>query len=233
MQHARGFLSIVILVVMAGGFSNPAVADVRIFLDAESVEGDSTEFQHEGWMEIDGFELDLDRPVAIEIGESTERGDHTFAPLRIWKRVDKASPQLAQSMRPRREMDHVFLNVVEPGPEEQVVVLSYSFGPAFVTNMEWVGMAEGGELREVVTIEFEAYRMAFRELEQDGTPLPPIVTGWNQVTQAAEPLPPAAPGTQADVPVMDTISINGPSDSAAQSASDEVAREEDAASVDE
>ena len=88
-----------------------------IFIRIDGIEGESTDEQHPGWIEVFNFALGVKQNVSSTPGTAggaaTERSD--FRPLNFKRPLDKASPKLAMACAGGTHIDEILVEVCRAG----------------------------------------------------------------------------------------------------------------------
>jgi type VI secretion system secreted protein Hcp len=92
------------------------------FLKVESVDGESLDGAHEGWIEILSYSLGVDQPASTSASSagslSSQRAD--FHPFTVVKALDKASPKLALGAASGEHFPSAILELCRAGGDKQV-----------------------------------------------------------------------------------------------------------------
>jgi type VI protein secretion system component Hcp len=94
------------------GLTPAGSAAAKYFLLIDGVKGDSTEAQHVGWFEIDGFDLDV---------SSTAAGSTTFSPLMVSMPLDGILSRLLADIAPGTLISSIKLEGVTAGDRPTAV----------------------------------------------------------------------------------------------------------------
>jgi type VI secretion system secreted protein Hcp len=85
------------LLVVAFAFATSANAASAVFIKYEGVDGESTDMDHKGWIDLASFSGPVARPGA-DTGATRRRGDVVLEDIKLVKEVDRASPKLAEAV---------------------------------------------------------------------------------------------------------------------------------------
>ena len=149
--HARKAIQLVLAAGMAVGASQQALAG-NIFLSIPGIPGESVDDKHKDQIDIESF------------SQSLERGD---CQLTFSKRVDKASPHLAEAASSRKPIPSATLVVRRTGfkdqPEEYLkLTMSYV---TVVSSEMWVSDEAA---QEDITVNARSILIGLKPQSQDG-----------------------------------------------------------------
>ncbi len=176
---------------------------VDFYLKIDTVEGESEDAAHQGWIDVLSFSWGVSQPafkMAIGVGAGTGSARAAFKPLTIIKQVDKASPLLFRQSANGRRIPSATLEVVLrlEGDRAGHVLYAYKFEEILVTSVSVSGETSddtgaatdrpsasattgGGDDRplESVTLNYSRMQVTYTGIQPDGTAAPPIRAGWD------------------------------------------------------
>jgi type VI secretion system secreted protein Hcp len=92
----------------------------NVFFKLDGIEGESTDQQHPGWIEILNYDLDVSQTVSRTAssagGAAAERAD--FSVSGFTKRLDKASPMLALACAAGTHIDTITVDLCRAGGDK-------------------------------------------------------------------------------------------------------------------
>ena len=173
---------------MGGGVS----LSVDSFLDIDGIDGESTEDNHEDWIEVLGFEWGVSQPSGSNYssgGRTSGRAD--FQDFTVVKYLDKASPKLALHVANGQIIPKVELELIRA--EGNGVYMKYELQDVLVTSVRNMGGTEketGGEMPiptgerpiEEVTFAYGRIKWTYTEYDELGNPQGNIESQWNLET---------------------------------------------------
>ena len=126
------------------------------FLKIEEVPGESTDANHEKWIEVLSFSHGVSQPSSGAVSSggslSAERCDHQD--FSIVKTLDKASPKLNLFCCNGKEVDEVKVEICRSGGEKQTY-MEYIMTKAIITVVRPGGSAQGGESLPLEEVSFK------------------------------------------------------------------------------
>lgn len=151
-----------------------------IFICIDGIEGESTDEQHPGWIEVFNFGLGVKQTVsriASSAGGVTA-GRADFKPLRFKRPVDMASPKLAMACAGGTHIDEILVEVCRAGGER----LSYMTLCLRNCIVKRVAIIGGGNFPvETVDIDYGQVRWAYtQQSRKGGGALGQVAAGWNR-----------------------------------------------------
>ena len=151
-----------------------------IYMKVPGIDGEATEANHAGWVELSG----LSSPVARKVPDgaygtdAVSRGQLAFGPVEASRRVDAATVLLARAAAAGQVFDAVHIHVTQPMGGGEKTVLEYELGKAVLVGHGLHVAAVGGgpqDLSENLSIHFARIKWTYkryREGRADG-----VVTG--------------------------------------------------------
>jgi type VI protein secretion system component Hcp len=151
-----------------------------IYMKVPGIDGEATEANHVGWIELSG----LSSPIARKVPDgaygtdAVSRGLLAFGPVEMSRRVDAASVLLARATAAGQVFDAVHLHVTVPMGGGEKTVLEYELGKAVLVSHGLNVVALGGgpqDLSENLSVQFARVKWTYkkyREGRADG-----VVTG--------------------------------------------------------
>ena len=142
------------------GFARPSSAQVpvKLFLQLEGIAGPSTDPQHQGWIELQGYGQGLTAPSGAT---------PTFQGLKVLKRVDMTSPKLFDRATNGTVLTTVKVDVVRASDGAKLFTITLT--DALVTSVS--STSEPSDLpQELVTFSFGSISLTL----PDGTS-----SGWD------------------------------------------------------
>ena len=151
-----------------------------IYMKVPGIDGEATEANHAGWVEVSGLSSPLARrvPDGAYGTDAVSRGTLAFGPVEMTRRVDSASVLLARAAAVGQVFEAVHVHVTVPMGGGEKTVLEYELGKAVVVGHGLHVTAVGGgpqDLAENLSVHFARVRWTYkryREGRADG-----VVTG--------------------------------------------------------
>jgi type VI secretion system secreted protein Hcp len=166
-------------VALLFGSGMRATAAFDAFLEIEGVPGESADATHEGWIQIHSFQ------TAMLGASSTEVA--TLPPIRLGKKVDKASPLLAGACATGQHIARAKLNLVRTTPT-RARLYQITFEDVLVTGLSAAGVAAEASSSPDELLELLPRRISWTYTEFDlaGKAAQDLVTLWDVATGEAE-----------------------------------------------
>lgn len=163
-------------------------AAVDMFVDIEGVSGESTDAQHQDWIEILSYSHGVSQPAGgiSSSGGARSAGRVDHEDFSFTKYIDKASPKLALYCCNGTHIPKVKIELWEPKPGGGGArrFFKYELTDVIVTSVRPAGTAGDGEARpvETVTLNYGRIQWVYTEYDGAGTKQGDIETQWDTVT---------------------------------------------------
>jgi type VI secretion system secreted protein Hcp len=147
-----------------------------MFLKLDGIDGESTDEQHQKWIEIESFSWGVSNPTTI--GSGTGGGGAGRAvpgDFAVVMPFTAASPLIFKKCVSGEQYSTVLLSLRKTGSQTSQDYLKYEFGTVFTTKIEWSSSDDGPE--EQVTFVYGTINVQYQPQRPDGT--------LGEVTQAA------------------------------------------------
>jgi type VI secretion system secreted protein Hcp len=133
----------------------PAVAQVKGFVSIQGVQGESTDDNHKGWIEVLSVDLGTNNRL-LRGGATTRSSSRTPGACTLVKTMDKASPLLMQKVSSGQSLGTVELNFMTTDSEGNSVYLKYTMTDCIVTSFSPSSSGGEGGPAETVTINYKS-----------------------------------------------------------------------------
>ncbi len=144
-----GLLAIGVLAIEA-----PA-AEAAGYLKFEGVKGESSDKDHQDWIDVLSVRWDTQKPATSATGERVMRPRMGAGSVTITKRVDKASPALMQRNSSGRHMDKVVIDATYGGA--RATYMKYELQDVRITSITTGG--SGAAMTETITLKYQKIRL--------------------------------------------------------------------------
>ncbi|MBI1389048.1 MAG: hypothetical protein GC154_11430 [bacterium] len=177
-MNKRTFFPVFFAALTVALIASP-LARAAAYIKFDGVEGESVDVAHKGWSEIDSAGQTLAR--LRELADGSLSGVVTSSNLTVSKRLDKASPKLAEaclrgSVSPRVTIDFQ-ARLANPYLMERLTLANVS-----ITGVTSNAGADG--VFETISLSFEKVHWSYTPLEADGSTQPPVNFGWDLIANA-------------------------------------------------
>jgi type VI secretion system secreted protein Hcp len=159
------------------------MAAVDYFLQIAGVEGESTDADYQGWIDVDSWSWGENRPAPPPgPGGGGGAGKVELQDLHFVSRVSKASPKLFLACATGQHFEQAVLVGRKAGQSQQEF-LTFTFIDVLVTGYQ-AGDAEGGDMlpSDQVALNFTQLKYEYRPQTADGTLAPPVSAGFDAKT---------------------------------------------------
>ena len=167
----RSFMkSLVITVILIFSCSISASALAAGYLKFKGIEGEATDKEHQGWINLESYEWGMSRPSSSATGQSRRRGAATIEDLTFVKELDTSSLRLTDYLAKGRITPLVELHLHGPGPTEgdEGPYLVYRLSNVSVSSYH-ISWASDERPTESVSINFEGIEAVYAP--QEGRPV--------------------------------------------------------------
>ena len=154
---------------------------VDMFLKLDGIDGESTDEQHQKWIELESFSWGVTNPTTI--GSATSgagAGKAVPADFLVVMPFSAASPKVFQKCVSGAHYDTVVLSMRKAGGNQRSAqeFLKYTFQTVFTTKIEWTGSSDEGP-EEQITFVYGALEVQYEPQNSDGTLGEPVLAGWD------------------------------------------------------
>ena len=153
----------------------------KVFCRIEGIDGESTDRDHENWIDVLSFHHDISQPDPEPGGGGHRAGRSEHEDFYIAKHLDKTSPKLALACCNGEHIPEVKLELCRSGEENQTF-MEYEMQDVLVTSVSPCGTSEGEEGLPVEGVSFRYGKITFTYTEIDprsGAPRGRITTHWD------------------------------------------------------
>jgi type VI secretion system secreted protein Hcp len=184
----KRFFYVLLAVIFLGLFSYTAVdsavissstltqGPVNIFVNFESIPGESREEMHRGWVDAIGLSKIIARPSTTSTDLRTS-GSANFN-ITVVKNIDKATPKLQLLCASGQYLRSVKIDLVRSTSAGPVIFMSYELNNVTVSSIN-VDVSSGGAT-ETVTLGFSKIKTIYTEVDQrTGSPRGNIESVWD------------------------------------------------------
>ncbi|RMX04243.1 type VI secretion system tube protein Hcp [Corticibacter populi] len=156
------------------------------FLDLDGIEGESTDQDFKGKIEIETFSFGVSNEGTMAKGGGGGTGKAQFQNISIGKSQDKASPKLFKAAATG---DHIKKAVISgrkaSGKGNQYVYLTYTLEDVMVTGYSTSATQGDAVVRELVTLDFARIKVEYKPQKADGTPEGAVAAGYDRAINKA------------------------------------------------
>ncbi len=151
-----------------------------IYARIDGIDGEATDENHKGWIEIDSMNFGVHVPESGATGQSRRRGSVIVEDITMTKEIDKASPKIAEDVCTGRTVEVVELEIMAPGLSGPRLVVRYELENVVIKGFWHEADTEDG-LWDAFTLSYEGITMTYTEYDEQGKPVGD--TEWKYVNQ--------------------------------------------------
>jgi type VI secretion system secreted protein Hcp len=150
------------------------------YIKFDGVDGEAQDKDHKGWSDLASFSQGLSQPGSSATGAARRRGDVILDDFSVAKKLDKASPKIAESMCkgkvfPKVEI-HLTASYTDAG---RVTYYAYQLKNVLVTHYHISGSGQSEEVPfEDIALNFEEIKVTYTEADDKGNKKGNVEYGW-------------------------------------------------------
>ena len=149
-------------------------AEAAAYLKFDGVDGESTDKDHKGWIDIESFSQTITRPNSDSTG-ARSRGGATLGDIVVAKELDKSSPKLAESVL----IGNVFPTVEFQLASSAGTYFTYELKNVIVTSYSISGDADQIPMEEF-SFNFEEIKVTYTEMDSEGNKKGNVEYSWKR-----------------------------------------------------
>jgi type VI secretion system secreted protein Hcp len=150
----------------------PSTPATGMYARFDGVEGESVDDNHKDWIDLDSFSWGLHKAMVGATGQTRRSGVTTVEDIVVTKKLDKASPKLAEALSNGEIFKEVEIHLCASygfGGSQTFVV--YKLKNVMVSSYEVGGSAWGDAVpTESISLNFEEVKQTYVEYDASGTP---------------------------------------------------------------
>jgi type VI secretion system secreted protein Hcp len=184
----RRTLGLAVTLALAGSLFAPVpgrAQGVQAFLKIDGIPGESTDVDHKDWIDLDGFGEGVSVQAVIggaAGGGGTGKAD--FQPLKVIKRIDKASPLLFLNAAQGKHLAMVTLQLTRTGSKGlPLVFFEVKLQDALISSISLGGGDGGAQPKELVSFVYGRIDWTYRYVGADGQ-TGEVTGGWDLKTNS-------------------------------------------------
>jgi len=152
---------------------------VEMFLDVDTVQGESQVKGFENKIDIFSFSLGASNPSSVSTGAGSGAGKVSISSISVQKVVDKATAKLFLACCQGKHFSKGTLTVREAGGDSPVDYLVMDFTQLFVDSISWGGASGGDKPSESLSFSFASVKMTYQEQQSAGSGQKAGEAGWD------------------------------------------------------
>jgi len=158
-----------------------ADAAVDMFLKIDGVEGESTDKQHAGEIDVLAWSWGMSNSGSMHTATGGGAGKVSVQDFSFTKYIDKSSPMLFLKVCNGDFFADATLVVRKAGPSP-LEYFTLKFTEVIVSSVSMGGSGGEDRLTENITLNFREVEWTYTEQKTDGSAGAPIESGWNIAT---------------------------------------------------
>jgi type VI secretion system secreted protein Hcp len=174
---------IVLVFILAAIVATPVIASaaINLFVHIEGIPGESQDSRHIGWIDAtraygDSLLSSFDYSGGITTGKTQ------FAPIKIVKFLDRASPLLRYSTASGPHIKDVIIQFWNTGPPYAYPIFEIRLFDVVITEVSTTWADSSSLPQEVVAFSFARIEWTYTTIAPDGKPGALIIKNWDVVT---------------------------------------------------
>ena len=177
-------LVLIMLYAMAGMGASSAYAAPVYFLQIDGIEGESTDQNHEDWIDANSFSWGISNSGSIGSGAGRPSGKAIFSPLSWTQNLDMSVPPMFVGVASGKHFPRATLDVQQTGAVSADVYFQMVFEDVILASLDISGT---GAIPGVsASLEYSKVTMTYRPQKNDGSFDAPIVGGWDLEKNVAD-----------------------------------------------
>ncbi len=151
------------------------------YIKLTDIEGESTDKNHEKWINILSISQSIMRPISIGAAGSTTKGSVSCGEISVVKEVDKSTPKLIGAVCKGTKFAEVTIDLTtDTGAGERLTYLQWKLKNAYVSAYNVGGGASGGSVpTESLGITYESIDWIYNVIDEKGKSQGKVEQGWN------------------------------------------------------
>jgi len=197
--------AITLVIAMGVTFSTQTTSDVEaaipstvMFMNIEGIPGESTDDNHEGWIEVESFSAGINNPTggSVRSGDADSRttGPVNHNDFSVTKFLDSSSTSLYTACCDGTHIPKVDVQVCRAAGEK-ICYMKYVFTDVIFTGVLTDGSSGDPIPIEEVTFNYGEVEWTYTKLDNKGKPIEEFQAHWDMNTDSGGdgPLPPPSP----------------------------------------
>ena len=154
-------------------------ASLLAFAKYDGVDGESQDANHDGWVNISGYEWGAERPGNATTGQTRRRAAAVIDDFVVTFDYEKASPKLLEKALRGEIIPKLEIELTAVFGGDRVTYLRYELTNVMVTSYQVGGTADGSPPTVDVSHNFEEVKVTYTEYDSEGNPLGNIETTYD------------------------------------------------------
>ena len=152
---------------------------VDYFLKLDGIEGESTDAQHKGELDVESFSWGETQSGSFGAGGGGGAGKVSMQDVHVVTRMSKASPKLFLACASGQHLKSAVLTG-RRGGKEQAEFLKWTLNDVVVTSYQTAGGTDDGVVpMDSVSLGFSRLEVEYQQRRADGSAAGPVKAGWD------------------------------------------------------
>jgi type VI secretion system secreted protein Hcp len=161
------------------------MAKTNIYLKLEGIEGESTDENHKGWIELDQFTWGVKNDASFAIGQGGQATQGHVGKIKVDKVCDKSSITLFKNCTTGKHITGGTISCLKLDGEARIEYLNIELKDIMVSSVDWTGAGTEAVLKESVELEFAEFKKVYTLQEDKGSPGGAKEFAYNRQTSKA------------------------------------------------
>lgn len=157
------------------GFLVLGEANAAAFLKLGDIKGESTDANHDGWIDVLSVSHGVHKPGGGATGQSRRRGGAVFEDISIAKSIDASSPMLMLACAQGKVIKEVTLKLTQNN-SRRTPYLTYTLKNVIVTSYNVNATDDGNQ--EEFTLSYSEIKMSYSKTSRDGRKADNVEANW-------------------------------------------------------
>ena len=166
-------------VLLGGTMYENAFAAVDMFIKIGDIDGEARDKDHKGEIDVLSWSWGMSQSGSAHTGGGGGAGKVNVQDLSFTKYVDKATPQIYQSLATGEHIRDVKLNVSDDKYSGKEPYLTYTLKNVIITSVSTGGSGGEDRLTENVTLNFEEIKVTYQAFDNKKKSGSPVEFEWN------------------------------------------------------
>ena len=153
------------------------------FLDLDGIEGESTDQDFKGKIELTSFHFGVSNEGTMAKGGGGGTGKAKFKNITLHKAIDKASPKLFSAAASGQHIKKAVISCRKAsGKGNQFIYVAYTLEDVMVTGFDTNAIEETPILSETVMLDYTRIKVEYKPQKADGTPEGAVTASYDRGT---------------------------------------------------
>jgi type VI secretion system secreted protein Hcp len=166
--------------ILGGG--GGGVFAVDMFVKIDGIDGESTDKNHEGWIDVLAWSWDMSRPEGglATSGGRLATGRVTHGDFSVVKTIDKSTPKLHLKCANGQHIPSVTLELCRANGEQETY-MEYELTDVIVSSVSMSTTVQGGETFPIEEVSFNYGKIewTYTEYDAEGKAKGTVEAGWD------------------------------------------------------